>query len=492
MFANMICFFFLSISTIMMLNWLKLKKTLFNYLLAGLFILLVPFLQAYMWFRSIAFGVLMMPFFIILSFIFCQQIDKKCKFYKKVIYLFMSILFISVFALGTNTPVIGAICGLLVSKIFIDYIDNGYSDLKNIIFKYRYFYILILSSVLVHFVVLKVFTLTGVLDLSFYNIKLISIKELGTYLFPFIVNTVNYFFFFTFPYVGVPFKTSLFLLSLVSFCGMGLYLKKITNSRKEYLNKLLITLLCYVILFYIFNIVYLLSPELGKFKRFFRLEYFTTAYFVFVCIVIGLKYANNWIKNIFFAVLAVVIFVSIQINMHIQKDQFIGQYVELDRIMTLKNFILSHKNYEYSDNIKYDYIQIGDITFSVVEEIYNANPFSAEFNETANNGFHDPNTVRRDLPIELFSTFQNGEYAYVQTLVDMPPRITNINPYSSKHIDKYEDLKMYIDEDLKNWIMNEARAYPSPNCVFINKGKIFVIMNQSLLDEIKFALNKNN
>ena len=83
MFANMICFFFLSISTIMMLNWLKLKKTLFNYLLAGLFILLVPFLQAYMWFRSIAFGVLMMPFFIIPSFIFCQQIDKKCKFYNK-------------------------------------------------------------------------------------------------------------------------------------------------------------------------------------------------------------------------------------------------------------------------------------------------------------------------------------------------------------------------------------------------------------------------
>lgn len=490
MFANLICFFFLSVSTIFILKWLQLKKTMFNYLLSGLFILLVPFLQAYMWYRSIAFGVLMIPFFIIISFLLCEKIEFENFKIKKFLYLIFAISLLSVFVLGTNSLVIGAVCGLLLCRIFIDFIDNGYSKIKEILYKYRYYYVLILSSIIVHFIVLKVLTFNGVLDLSSYNVKLITLQELGKYILPFISNTVNYFFFFTFPYVGVAYKFLLFLLFIASFFGMALYFKKSATNKKDYVFKLLITLFCYVILFYVFNIVYFLFPELNKYKRLFRLEYFTTAYFVFVCIVLGLKYANNWVKNIFFGILFVVIFLSIQINMHIQKDQFIGQQIEIDRVMTLKNLIMGNKNYEYTDKIKYNYIQICDITYSVVEEIYNANDFSAEFNKNGNSGFHDLSTNRRDLPIELFSTFQSGEISYIQAIVDMPPKITNINPFSAKHIVKYDELSKVLDEEVVNWLKNEAKAYPSTNCVFINKGKIFVVMNQELLDEIKAELSK--
>lgn len=490
MFANLICFFFLSVSTIFVLKWLQLKKTMFNYLLSGLFILLVPFLQAYMWYRSIAFGVLMIPFFIIISFLLCEKIELKSPKIKKFLYLILAISLFSVFVLGTNILVIGSVFGLLLCRIFIDSIDNGYSKIKEVLRKYRYCYILILSSVIVHFIVLKLLTLNNILDLSFYNIKLITIQEIGKYMLPFIANTVNYFFFFTFPYVGVPYKFLFFLLFIASFFGVALYFKKNATNKRDYVLKLLITLIGYVILFYVFNIVYLLFPELTKYKRLFRLEYFTTAYFIFVCIVIGLKYANNWVKNIFFGLLFIVIFLNIQINMHIQKDQFIGQQVELDRVMTLKNLIMGNKNYEYRYDIKYNYIQIGDVTYSIVEEIYNANDFSAEFNKDGNGGFHDPSTNRRDLPIELFSTFQNGEYSYIQVLVDMPPRITNINPYLVKHIAKYDELSKVLDEEVVYWLKNEAKAYPSTNCVFINKGKIFVVMNQDLLDEIKAELSK--
>ena len=470
MFINIILFSFLSLTTVLTLNWFKLKKNLFNFLLAGLFILLPPTIYPILWYRSVCFGILMTMFFTIISFFICQKIIDTENKKKKLLYFSISLFLLTSFVFGSYHPVIGCVFGLLFSRIFIDYIDSSFLGIKNIFFKYRYVFLSLFASIGIDYLVFLILKINGLIDNVYYPCaNLIKFSEFYNYIFPFLTRTLHSFFVDTFPYVGLFYKVFLWLILLVSVISVFVLQKKKNRHIKGQLFSIFYIVFFYLLLFYIFNILYFLSPVFYTKQHLFRLEYWTTTYFIFVCIVFALKYSNIFLKNISFCLVTVLIFLGIQINMHVQKDQMIGQQIELSRVMTLKNLILRNKNYEHSDSIKYLFVQIGNIKSSGVIETYNSNEF--------NNAY---------VP-EMISTFQTDR-AFHLPLVVVPPKITNINPYASTVVNIFSQLEKYLDNNLIDWLLNEARPYPSPNCVFIDKGKIYVVMDQKFLSAIKARL----
>ena len=141
--------------------------------------------------------------------------------------------------------------------------------------------------------------------------------------------------------------------------------------------------------------------------------------------------------------------------------------------ISLRSYISYESDDRKRDTIKYKYLQIGNIKNSGRSEVYNSNDF--------NNGY---------VP-EMISTFQLDR-SFQIALVEVPPKIRNINPYSSEHINLIHQLEKYLDDDVKNWFLNEAKSYPSPDCIYISKGKIYAVLDQKFLKAIKDYLGDNS
>lgn len=467
MFINILLFLFLSIAAVFLLNWFELKKTMFNYILAGLFILLTPTIYPLLWYRSVCFGMLLTVFFLIASFLLCQKINNENNNLKKVLYFSFALFFMVVFVFGCYQPIIGMVFGLLLAKIFIDCIDSNFSNIKNIVSKYKYIYIVIFSSLAIDYLIYIIFNLNGWIDnVNYPNVQMIDLPHIYTYIIPFLTRTLTSFFVDTFPYVGIFYKSILWLIVLVSIISVFTYQKEGKCNFKKGVVRLFLILFSFLVLFYVFNMMYFFASIFYNNPRLFRCEFWTTTSFVFVCVVFALKYSNVYLKNIIFCLMVVVIFLGIQINMHVQKDQMIGQQIELSRVMTLKDLICKNDSYEITRYMKYLYVQIGDMKSSGVIETYNSNKY--------NNAY---------VP-EMISTFQTDRSFHLP-LVVVPPKITNVNPYSSVDICIFSQLEKYLDSDLENWLLNKAKPYPSDDCVFIDKGKIFVVMDSIFLKEIK-------
>ena len=298
LFTNLILFFFLSLTVILMLHWFNVKKTLFNYLIPGLFVLLAPCIYVILWYRTSCLGHLMTLFFLIVSFFISKNANSESNLYKRYLYLAIALFFMVIFVFGAYPPIIGIALGFLITKIFLDILGNNFSNIKQILMKYKYVYLLLSSSLFISYIIFEQFKLCGLIREDDYNAKIIGFSEVLEYFPNFLYKTLNSFFFDTFPYIGVSYKLLLVLFVFLSFITLIVYICSKTDNVSSFIKRILLVFFVFVVLFYSFNIVYFLSPIFYTEPRFLRLEYWTTIYFVFICIIITLKYCNTFTKNI--------------------------------------------------------------------------------------------------------------------------------------------------------------------------------------------------
>lgn len=464
MFINIILFFFLSLTAVMFLNWLKVKKTMFNFVLSGLFVLLTPCLYSILWYRITAFGFLMTLFFMVVSFFLCQKSNESENKYHKFLYIIFSVFFMTVFVFGAYQSLLCTVFGLLFIRIFSDILENNFTNIKQIFKSYIPHFFVAIFSLLINFIIFNILKNKGIIDLEHYANSLIGISNFFQNLCSFFVRTIQDFCCETYPYIGFHYKIIFVLIVLVSFLSACIYIKNREKNKKKIVLNMFLIICSYLFIFYVFNSIYFLSKNMFEVPRMFRFEYWTTIYFVFGCIILGLKYTNAFFKNINIILVSLSIFFSVQICFKVQQDQVIAQNIELYRIHTVKNLILSNKNYSNED--KYLYIQIGKPEFFDYVQNYRFNSFTNNF------------------VVELGRTFADGS-PYLYSLVHFPPEIKNINRYYIKELIYPSEIKDFLDKDVKNWLLTEAKAYPSPHSVFINKGRIFVVMDEKLLTAIK-------
>ena len=464
MFINIILFFLLSISVVLLFNWFKVKKTMFNFILPGLFVLLTPCLYSILWYRITAFGFLMTLFFMIVSFFLCEKICAEEKKYQKILYFFFATFFMTVFVFGAYQSLLCTVFGLLFIMIFSDILENNFTSTVQVFKRYIPHFFVSILSLLINFIIFNLLRNKGVIDLEHYANNLIGFSNFFQNLCSFFVRTIQDFCYETYPYIGIHYKIIFVLIVLFSFLSVCTYIKNREKNKKKIVLKIFFSICSYLFIFYVFNSIYFLSTSLFETPRMLRFEYWTTIYFVFGCIVLGLKYANTLFKNILIILVSLSIFYSVQICFKVQQDQVIAQNIEQYRIHIVKNLILSNKN--YSTENKYLYIQIGEPEFFDYAQNYRFNSFTNDF------------------VVELGRTFANGS-PYVYSLVHLPPEIKNINRYYIKELTYPSEIKEFLDNDVKNWLLTDAKVYPSPDSVFINKGRIFIVMDETLLLAIK-------
>ena len=464
MFINIILFFFLSLTAVMFLNWFKVKKTMFNFVLSGLFVLLTPCLYSILWYRITAFGFLMTLFFTVISFFLCQKSNESENKYHKFLFILFAILFMTVFVFGAYQSLLCTVFGLLFVKVFSEIIEKNFVNIRQILIKYVPYFFVVIISLFINYIIFNILKMKGIINLEHYANSLIGFSNLFHNLGSFFVRTIRDFCSETYPYFGIYNRIIFVLIFLTSLFSLFVYIKNSVESKKKYVLKLFFVLFGYLFIFYFFNSIYFLSKNMFEVPRMFRFEYWTTIYFVFGCIILGLKYSNVFFKNILIVLVSLAIFSGVQINFKVQQDQAIAQEQEFLRLHNVKNLILSNKCYSIDEH--YLFIKIGGLVSLDYAQSYRFNSYTNDF------------------VLEFGRTFASGS-PYVYSLVYLPPKICNINPYYIKELNYPKDVKEFLDEEVKNWILNEARAFPSQDCVFIHKGKIFVVMDEKLLTAIK-------
>lgn len=453
MYINIILFLFLSVSVVILSNLFKIEKTLFSCLLVAFFLLLSPSMYSMLYFQTEAFGHLMTIFFIVILFFMWQKIDFINYKIKSYIYFFIILFVLSIFVLGAYQPAIATICGFLISKIFMDCLENDFHNIKEIIFNYKYMYILIFLSCVIYLSIYNFLLNSGLISSNSPNVQLFDFSDLHKHIFTFLYKTLNEFCFSLHPYVDTFYRNCSNSLVIISIFSVFCYLKKRGCLT---VKKVIFVILWYLFIFYAFNIIYLLSPVLLSDQRVLRIEFYTSIPFLFVCVVICLRYASSFIKNFLLLILVIIFFLNVQIDFTIQKDQMIGQKVELFRINTLKNLIVNSPFYNHNKKKIYEYVEIGNYeNIGEIETLIENIEYS---------------------PLENMTKTFLSQDSLFYALVSVPPKF-KVSPNSVDKILAAENIEKHMSNNVKNWLLNDARVYPSLNSVYVEDKKIFLLLD---------------
>lgn len=457
-FINVILFSFMSLASILLLHLCKIKKNFFNYVLFSFLFLFSPYVYSFLWYRVVCFSILMTIFFVIVCLILIDKMYN-CKNNIKKILIFTGCVFIlTVFVFLSYPPAIGFIMAMLLYKLLSNCIDDNFSSFLEKIMNLRYEFFMLAISSLITIIIERIMIYLRFSDASSYHIQTATIKEMIIY-FP---NFIKFSFerlFGLYPFIDVYYRS--FLVLLLIFCILGMIVKlKRNNNLLNFSKKVFYLLLSLFLLFVFCNITYLVSKRFitGE-EMFFRLEYFTNFVFISVCVLLGLKYSKSFVKSVIQLLLVILIFMGIQINFSIQKTQLIGMRTSIQYLNSVKQKVIDKS---YKKQLKYNFITIGVFPQVMFEKNM---PYY---------GF------------ESICTFLLGHNTawYLQFI---PPKMNNIkwdmNTYTFYWDEK---LKEYNNtEKFKEWLLTQAKPYPSLDSIYIDENGICVVFDNGALNDIK-------
>lgn len=482
-YINCILFITLSIiSTLLTSYYWKIEKNSRILILFSSFWILSLTSLALMYFRNLSvsfiFGFLSVVLSILLS-LKANNVDIK----KRVLLLILSYILLFVFVFGIYPPLINSILVLLGGKFLIDLkISNFKLDtIKNFLVEHRYFFLVLFLAVISNFLSIYIINLLGYLIPDEYNIALIKYSDIHIQLLSLVRHSFEALFY-SFPFISTYVKVLEFFIVLIA---IGYYIYSIfKTSDYKLINKVfysifIIFLFYGLLLFGLFS--YFISNGLTNLEL--RVDHFGYEIFYLFCISVVLQIKEiKILKNIGVVIIFLLLWNFSINNMCAQKNLLLSFDLERNFQNRLLSRIEENENFSYDK--KYIFFEIGHYD-SFKRKLYNSNSYKLVNYESY---VIDSECLSDFLLLLAPKEFTyKGESEYLSSNYSKYKKYDNfINDENDFSLFKdIEYLKKIHFDELYDFVMNKAKAWPDKNSVYISENCIAVILDEYYLNLLK-------
>ena len=434
---NVISFIFLTLGLWVLAKYWNIKKSKLNYILFITFFSTQPYTLSWLYFSLNTISCLLWLLVAILGLHLSSYIYKQ----NKKTPLFITSFLCFYLTLGGYPPIINTIFVCLSAKILILYAFEN-TSLKNILNQITYPILIILTALICYKITFIFIPLKEV-----YNLQTVQPNEIFTKLISTILITFKQFII-TQPFMEKGYKIVLLTMSIISIVATILQQPNIQK-------KLLTTLLIFITILCASTSTFIASAPTQYVSR---IDFYGFALlyplFFSLLLKISLPIAQS-IGIIFMIILIPFNIINDYRALKIWKQGFDAEFQILDRIVER---IENHPKFNPSH--QYRFLQIGDVTLrpAYYHEKYDVNePFLFSLPYLAM--WQGKNLI------DFFSAF---EYIAPQP----------------------EVIISDINNDLLQFMQNEAQTWPHPNSIYINDNIIVLIFREKEKNEIITKIQK--
>jgi hypothetical protein len=336
--GNMVTFFLLSLTSIMLCIYWKVPKNTISYSLVGLTLVLQPYILGAFFCLGYIENFFRLPFFIIVGFLLSEKVGViNIRYCHKVLLLVGSVLCFW-FALGTYPLVINTIAVVFLGRLLIDFILSKDRKILNVISPHIVTIVVISIAVMAHYIVVSFLMNKGIMLGIGYNSGILSnmhdvilrcwltakiaVIYLYDYKLPFFPRM------FTFMWT--------FLLFLACITSVYNFMQEKCKYSRRILNIIIMICLLFIILF---SSLATNSISIGTTFFASHYDFFGIAFFhVFILVIIFNKH-EKFVRNIGFLVSIIVLWICIVQNFNAQKVWSFGFEMEKEQWLRVINRI---------------------------------------------------------------------------------------------------------------------------------------------------------
>lgn len=423
----------------------KIPKTVFNYVLFGLFVISIPYHMINFFHPSFYDWNL---FFILSAYIICEKTYNNKNY---LIYQIIPILFLFQ-ALNTYPSSINTVFVVFIGRIILEYIFEN-KTIKELMKKYWLLFIDIIITILLMKISLIFLKSIGRLAVSFYNIQIINIKDI----FHKFIEIVPYMFIqFTQTY---PFITGFYHYELNLICIIAL-ITLLICAYKKCVKTFIYTIIGVFLLILATETAIYISSNTEHLQYLARIVRCGLMYIYVFSIAVMMIVSNNkiWLKNIILTIMIIVTWHGAMNEVYAQKVFKMAYDAEMRSWDNIVQSIINTGKLDYKKY--YTLFIFGEI--GMRQEYYkdkynNADVSLLRWNYTAH---------------WLLDHFFKVRY----------PQIKILSAQSAQLI---RDHGFNININAKNWIMYKADVYPKRNSVYIDDNTIIVVLDKYYLETVK-------
>ncbi|MDR2407778.1 MAG: glucosyltransferase domain-containing protein [Bacteroidales bacterium] len=459
--VNIINFTLFSFTALMLCYYWKLPHSALLYSITGLLFVLQPYILPWLYFIFSNPFQMTYGFFVIIGLILGEKASLRNSNLKRVGIIFIA-SFLFWFALGLYQVLISTIAVVFAGRILIDIIYTDNKGFIGIIKKHLLTMLSILISLSIYCFVFFLLKRRGII-IDYYNNQLLPFDHLFFRLKEIVKTAQTYLIIYKqsfFPKYFSFLFTILLLFSLFSI-GIRIFLLKVP-LRLRFIKFILFFIFIFAVFFLSFlpNII---SQQAVYFNS--RIDFYGSAYFNILIIVILFKQNNNFIKNIALIICIILIYIcaiSDFYAMKVWKLSFEAEKMEWNRIITR-----IETTPEYQDKKDYNVVILG------ATEAYYKNFYQGEYN---NFELLRPYMAGWD-QMSIFHTYtahsRNGVWR----------QISDYQPFSAE----FTTIISTMPDEVEN-----AEAWPSLKSIFIKDDIMFIALNQGVLDKVKELAKEYN
>ncbi len=430
---NILSFFALSLSGVMLAKYWKIPVSTLNYTLFSVLIAVLPYTLVWLYYAKDALINLCLPLIAISALVISEKASTNKKIY---LHILAQLLF--VFAFSSYMAIISYIGICVIGKVVFTYIYEDKSFIS--VVKQNIYSVLdVFVAILIFVVILKIVPPT-----TGYNTNLISID----YVLPKLKDTLVAMFMqfvVTLPFMDIKFKILLLILSFIGFVIM---------LHKGGYNKFL-PLIClgFVILF-ISKFTYFISEQRGQilmqmedFAYVPRLDFYSLPYLYAFFIAPILFLPEQKSKKILVGILIIITFMSIVRVMYAQKVWKFGFDAEMkahERIVSRLEQIP-----EFDSNRKYRLLQIGTLSLR-------KNYYTKSINEKVSLDLLETSFTPQYMSQIVYNFYYPKDIFYTSV---------GVKQLSSRGLE---------------YIKYKAKPWPSQESIFIDDDIIIIVLDDSI------------
>lgn len=437
---NLWAFAGLAFAGVLLSHYWNLPKKTSTYVIVTLFFAVSPYTLGWLYFAKNTLGNLWLPAFILSALVLSEK--KSDNIYQNYLNNLLAIA-LMIIALGTYLPALSFIFIAVLGKIIINLTTTD-TTLKENLQKLTQTFANILASLMLFAFIIIILQEKNILK-DAYNTQLENILVVFSKLPHMLYATIEQLVL-PMPFIDVAYKV--FYLIIILTAIFTIIFK--TNNAKSGLISLLLIVLALVCtkLTYLFSIQSFNNPEYVARIDFYSLPIFYT---LMLCIVINLASPTQYKYTTIFAIL--IIFMSFVRVSYAQKVWKFGWDAETklaERIITRLE-----KMPEFDINKQYKLLQIGEQSLRKNYYIKKNNEYQS--NELLNSAYYKEG---------------KGKEAY------------NFY-YQTDFIKEDAELTALNNPQIKDYILNTARAWPTKESLTIIDDYIIIILNEDKLSQIR-------
>lgn len=441
----------MTLGAITLAYYWKIPKTIFNYVLFGLFIISIPFNMINFFHPSFFDWNL---FFIVSSYIIYEKTYNNKYF---LIYQIISILFLFQ-AVNAYPSSLNTVFLVVVGRIVLDYVFEN-KTIKELIKKYWLLFVDIMITMFLMKISLLVLQAMNRLAVNFYNIQTIDIKDIFTKL----IEIVPYMFIqFTQTY---PFITGFYHYELNFIYVLGLIIL-LAYAYKKGIKTFIYTIFGILVLLLTTETAIYISSNIEQMQYLARIVRCGLMYLYVFSVAVMMIISSNkvWLKNIVLMLLIIVTWHGAMNEVYAQKVFKMGYDAEMRSWDNIVQSIINTGKLDYKKY--YNLYVLGEIEMR--KEYYrdrynNADVSLLRWNYTAHWLLYDFFKVR-----------------YPQF---------NLRGVASSNIicEHGFNVEFYV----KDWIKNKAQVFPKNNSIYIDNDTIIVVLTENALESVKNRIIKD-